>query len=90
MNIYSITSQEVLDQISRHCPSALSVFLQCINRADEDGSFYFTKNLVEDEMCISWTKFKNHIRKLSSENLLEWHMLDGGISITMMDLDDEH
>lgn len=90
MNIYSLTAQEVLDQISRHCPEALTIFLQCINRMDDKGTFHFTRPMVEDEIGMSWTRFKNHIRKLSSENLLEWHLLDRGIAVTMMDLDDDY
>ena len=90
MNIYSVGVQDVLDKISRHCPEALTVFLQCINRMDDCGTFHFTRNLVEDEIGISWTRFKNHIRKLSTENLLEWHTIDEGIAVTILGFDDDY
>lgn len=34
-------------------------------------------------MNESWTIFKNNVRALASENLLEWHEIDDGISITL-------
>lgn len=83
MDLYAITSQEVLERISRHCPEALSVYLQCINRVDEKGSFFFSRQLVETEMSEKWTKFKNNIKKLALENILEWHPFNNGISITL-------
>ena len=83
MDLYAITSQEVLDRISRHCPQCLSTYLQCINRADNEGNAFFTRSLVEIDMSEGWTKFKNNIKKLALENLLEWHPFNGGISINL-------
>lgn len=87
MDFHTITSQEILDRISRHCPAALSAYLQCINRCNEEGSVFFTRSLVENDMSENWTKFRNHIKKLALENLLEWHPFDNGISITLADID---
>jgi len=88
MDLYAITSQEVLERISRHCPESLSVYLQCINRANEEGTIFFSKQLVEVDMSEGWTKFKNQIKKLALENLLEWHPFNGGISVTLAALDE--
>lgn len=88
MDLYAITSQEILDRISRHCPEALSTYLQCINRAKADGTVYFSKNFVETDMSEGWTKFRNHIKKLALENLLEWHPFSEGISVTLAALDE--
>ncbi len=85
MNLYAITSQEILDRISRHCPESLSTYLQCINRSNSDGSIFFSRNLVEVEMSSGWTKFRNDIKKLALENLLEWHPFNNGISVTLAD-----
>lgn len=84
MTRYAVTSQEVLDQISRHCPDALSAYLQCVNRCDSDGLVMFTKELVEVNMSEDWRPFKSKIKKLARENLLEWHPFNDGISVTMM------
>jgi len=84
MDIYAITSQYILDRISRHCPECMSVYLHCINRANSDGSVVFSKDMVETDMSLNWTKFKNQIRKLSLENLIEWHPFDKGISVTLV------
>lgn len=72
MDMYSITSQEILERISRHCPKALSIYLQIINRVDNNGQVFFSKDLVTVDMSESWTKFTNHIKALARENLLIW------------------
>lgn len=86
MEIFTVTTQEILERISRHCPEALSTYLQCINLADDGGLVYFTRQHVEVNMSDSWTKFKNDIKKLAQENLLEWHPFNDGISVTLADL----
>lgn len=86
MDIYAITSQEILDRISRHCPEALSAYLQCINRADQDGHVFFAKSTIEVDMSEDFRPFRNNIKKLARENLLEWHPFDNGISVTLADV----
>lgn len=86
MDKYAITNQEVLERISRHCPGALSTYLQCINRADPEGEIYFSKSLVEVDMSEEWRTFKKNIKALARENLLEWHPFNNGISVTLADL----
>lgn len=88
MDLYAITSQEVLERISRHCPDSLSAYLHCINRVDQAGSVFFSKNMIEVDMSESWAKFRNQIKKLARENLLEWHPSSNGISITLAALDE--
>jgi hypothetical protein len=85
MDIYSVTSQEILDRISRHCPEALSAYLNCINRANKEGIVFFSRDRIEVEMSENWHAFRNNIKKLARENLLEWHPFDGGISVTLAD-----
>lgn len=87
--MYAVTSQEILDRISRHCPDALSAYLQCINRADDNGTIFFSRDTVEIDMSMGWTRFRNMIRKLAIENLLEWHPFNGGISVTLADLEQD-
>lgn len=89
MNIHTITTQEVLDRISRHCPEALSAYLHCINRADGQGSVFFSRNQLEIDMSESFRIFRNNIKKLARENLLEWHPLDGGLAITLADIHED-
>lgn len=89
MDLYTITSQEILDRISRHCPEALSAYLQCINRADQNGNVYFSRNTIEVDMSERYTPFRNHIKKLALENLLEWRPLNQGIAITLAAIDDD-
>ncbi len=86
MDLYAITTQEVLERISRHCPEAFSAYLQCINRADNEGSVHFTKEMVEVNMSEEWRSFRNNIKKLARENLLDWHPFNDGIHVTLMDL----
>jgi hypothetical protein len=87
MDLYS--SQETLDLISRHCPESLSAYLQCMNRCDDEGTFFFSRKIVENNLSENWQRFKNHIKKLARENLLEWHEFDGGISVTLASFGEE-
>ncbi len=87
MDLYAITTQEILDRISRHCPEALSAYLQCINRANSEGNVFFSRELVEVNMSEDWHPFKNKIKKLARENLLEWHPFNDGISVTLAAVD---
>lgn len=89
MDIHAITTQQILEQISRHCPEALSAYLQCLNRANPEGSAFFSRDLIEVEMSDSFRVFRNQIKKLARENLLEWHSFDGGIHITLASASDE-
>jgi hypothetical protein len=89
MDLYAVTSQEILDRISRHCPEALSIYLQCINRANSEGTIFFSRQLVEVDMSEKWSKFRNRIKKLALENLLEWHPFNDGISVTMAAHDED-
>jgi hypothetical protein len=86
MDIYAVTSQDILDRISRHCPESLSVYLQCVNRASQDGTVFFTKENIEVDLSDKFGKFRNRIKKLALENLLEWHPFNGGIAVTLADL----
>jgi len=85
MDIHTITTQEILERISRHCPGSLSTYLQCINRADQEGQILFTKEIVEVNMSEDWRPFRNNIKKLARENLLDWHPFNDGIHVTLMD-----
>ncbi len=87
MDIYAVTTQEVLERISRHCPDALSAYLQCINRANQEGTVFFSKDLVEIDMSEEWRPFRSKIKKLAREILLEWHPFNDGISVTLADPD---
>lgn len=89
MDIYDFQSQEILERISRHCPESLSAYLQCFNRVDENGTFIFTKDFVEINLSENWRSFRNNIKKLARENLLQWHPIDEGIAITMADFHEE-
>lgn len=89
MDLYTIASQETLERISRHCPDSLFAYLQCLNRASDDGKIFFHKSMVEIDMSHGWSKFKNQIKKLALENLLEWHPFNGGISVTLVLQNDE-
>lgn len=89
MDIYTISTQQNLDLVSRHCPRALSTYTICICHADDDGRAFFSKKTITEELSESYVKFKNNIRKLALEFLLEWHENEAGISITLVLPEDE-
>jgi len=86
--MFEITSQDILERISRHCPSAFPVYLQCLNRQNNFGQVTFSRSMIEEEMSESWTKFKNSLKKLALENILEWHLSDRGIEVTLAATDE--
>lgn len=88
MDFYAVTTQELIERISRHCPSALPVYLHCVNRADSEGKIFFTREMVEVNMSEGWTKFRNGVKKLALENVLEWSPFNNGISITLAAIDE--
>ena len=90
MDLYHITSQEILDRISRHCPDAMSAYLQCVNRADNDGNIVLSRKTIEIDMSEDFRMFRNRIKKLARENLLEWFPIDDGLSITLADNSSDH
>lgn len=78
--------QEVLEKISRHCPAALSAYLQCLNRADDKGEIFFDRQMVEVLMSEEWEKFRRHIKMLAKENLLMWTPINRGIHVTLAEI----
>lgn len=89
MNIKSLSTQEVLERISRHCPEALSAYLQCFNRADKEGFIFFSKEIVQIEMSEEWNPFCKNIKKLARENLLSWLPFNKGIQVNMAELNED-
>lgn len=89
MDIYAVTTQEILERISRHCPEALSAYIQCLNRADNEGKIFFSRTMVDVDMSDDWRLFRNNIKKLARENLLEWHPIDKGIHVTLADVHED-
>lgn len=85
MDIYAVTTQEILERISRHCPEAMSTYIQCLNRADDHGVVHFTEQMVDVDMSDDWSAFKQNIKKLARESLLEWSPLNNGVSVTLAD-----
>jgi hypothetical protein len=80
---------ETLDRISRHCPSALSTYFQCINRADKNGHVFFSRSAIDVDMSEEFDTFRANIKKLALENVLEWQPIDDGIAVTLVLLDEE-
>lgn len=82
MDIMNQSIQEILETIARHCPHAMSTFIQVINRQDL-GTVFFSKELILNDLSESYTRFRRHIKALARENLLMWAELDGGIQIQL-------
>ncbi len=83
MDLFHITTQEILERISRHCPEALSSYLQCMNRVNADGVLFLSRQEIEVGMSEDFRCFRTNIKKLARENLLSWAPIDDGISINM-------
>jgi hypothetical protein len=57
-----------------------------MNRADDNLTAFFSRDLVTVDMSEDWHPFKNKIKKLAREGLLEWHPFNEGISVTLASL----
>lgn len=84
LDLLNIEHQEVLDLISRHCPGAMSAYLHCFNRIDSNGSYVFSRRQIDQDLSETYTKFKNDIKKLAREDLLEWHELDDHLHVKLV------
>lgn len=82
----SIESQ-VVDQVSRHCPRALSTYLICMNNVNENGRAIFSRQEIEQRMSESYVVFRNNLKALAREGILEWHELDGMLHVALANLD---
>lgn len=88
MDLYALVSQQSIENISRHCPRALTTYLLLVNRANTEGQVFLEKKTITDDLSESYRGFKNNVRKLALEGLLEWGEINGGISIILAELPD--
>jgi len=85
MDLFAVTSQAILERIARHCPQAMTTYLHCFNRVDDLGQVEFSREMIETEMSESYTAFRNHLKKLAREDLLEWRPAGDGFKVTLAD-----
>ena len=76
----------ILDQISRHCPRALGTYGLCLARMDGDYRLMLHKKQITNDLSESYTKFKNDLKALAREGLLEWHEQNEFITIIIGDI----
>lgn len=81
----AIVPLEVLDQIGRHCPRAMSVYALCLGRADDEGKIMFTKSDIAKDLSESYCKFRNDLKALAREGLLEWHEIGEHLHVIVGD-----
>jgi uncharacterized protein YfaT (DUF1175 family) len=81
-------SQTALLLISENCSRALSTYLICHKHSDQDHFLQVTKDQINIDESLSWTKFKNDLKALSRQGLLEWiDQDDDTINITLSEWD---
>ncbi len=89
MDIFALTTQEILDKISRHCPEAMSTYLHCLNRADTNDKVSFDRYQIDVDMSEEWHVFRRNIKKLARENLLIWSPTTDGLEIHLVRNEDD-
>jgi hypothetical protein len=45
--------------------------------------------MLEEDMSESFSIFRNNLKKLACLNLLEWHLIDKGIHVTLADINED-
>jgi len=78
---------EIIDQIGRHCPRAISCYVICLGRADADHNVVFRREEITTGLSESYCKFKNDLRALAREGLLEWHEMGYYLHVTLAEID---
>lgn len=76
---------DILDQIGRHCPRALTTYITCMVRASESEKITLMKEEIVYDLSESFVKFRNDLKSLAREGLLEWHQMGDHIHITLVD-----
>jgi len=72
---------EIIDQIGRHCPRAINTYILCLGHMDEKRSLILSKEEVTKDLSESFCKFKNDLRALAREGILEWHEMNSNLHI---------
>jgi len=83
LDIYTILTYEILDKIARNCPRALCSYMHIVTRANSDGNVMFSQQQITDDFSESFTKFRNDLRSLTRQNLIEWHQMKNVIRIQL-------
>jgi len=81
----TIIPLEILDQIGRHCPRAMSVYALCLGRMDEDGKVIYNRAEISEDLSESYCKFRNDLKALAREGLIEWHEMGEFLHVTIGD-----
>jgi hypothetical protein len=81
---------DIILQITNQHPRALLAFVLCVHYANlHTRKAHLTKAIVDQKHNLSWTKFKNDLRSLSSIGLLEWNQSPKGINVEVYDFETE-
>lgn len=78
-----ITTSKTLYSIAKNCPRSLSTFIHIKSRVDNRGKVTFQKKEIMNDLSESFAKFRNDIRALAREDLLEWHQMGDYLHITL-------
>lgn len=76
----------ILDQIGRHCPRAMGTYALCVARMNTINKLVLSKRLINEDLSESYTKFKNDLKSLAREGLLEWHENENILTVIVGDI----
>ena len=78
---------EIIDQIGRHCPRAISCFAICMGRSDDEWNLVFRREEITNGLSESYCKFRNDLKALAREGILEWHEMGDYLHVTIAEFD---
>lgn len=79
---------EIIDQIGRHCPYAISTYAICLGHLDVGLEVIFNRKQIVEDLSESYCKFRNHLKALAREGLLEWHEMGEYLYVTLATFDE--
>jgi len=83
MSMYPVVQLDTLELMSRHCPKSISAYAICLGHADDEGNCQFTRDQIVHDLSESYARFRNHLKALAREGILEWHEMGDTLVITL-------
>lgn len=83
MDLAAITTYQTLGRIARTCPRSLTTYIHLLCRADQEDKVVLEKKQITDDLSESFAKFRNDLRALAREDLLEWHQMGNFLHVVL-------
>lgn len=81
--INSIFNSHQIFQVAEFCPRALFTYLFIEKNKDENCHLIVSRQVIVNDMSLSWTRFVNDVKALARLGILEWHQSHDNLQIIL-------